>query len=190
MEVEETKTTIADNESVLQRSKTSSVVEVPLPSKDDAENEDKDGHELEIQYASGSRLAIITLGVCLGLFVVALDTSIISTVIPTITTVFDSLGDVGWYGSAYLLVLASLQPSFGKIYTVFNLKAVYLISLIVFEVGSVVCAAATSSLMFIIGRAIAGLGASALLSGGMNILSQVASLSGQQRPTERSKANH
>ncbi|KAJ3770649.1 putative major facilitator superfamily transporter [Lentinula raphanica] len=170
MEVEETKTTIADNESVLQRSKTSSVVEEPLPSKDDAENEDKDGHELEIQYASGSRLAIITLGVCLGLFVVALDTSIISTVIPTITTVFDSLGDVGWYGSAYLLVLASLQPSFGKIYTVFNLKAVYLISLIVFEVGSVVCAAATSSLMFIIGRAIAGLGASALLSGGMNII--------------------
>ncbi|KIK69225.1 hypothetical protein GYMLUDRAFT_214268 [Collybiopsis luxurians FD-317 M1] len=132
--------------------------------------------ELEVQYASGARLAVITVGVCLGLFVVALDSTIISTVIPTITTVFNSLGDVGWYGAAYLLVLSSLQPSFGKLYSVFDLKTVYLTSLVIFEIGSVVCAAATSSLMFIIGRAVAGLGASALLSGSLNIIAYAVAL--------------
>ncbi|KAJ3995103.1 MFS general substrate transporter [Lentinula boryana] len=175
-EFEETKSVIAD-ELVTQKSKSSSVVgQEPIPLKDEGKSGSVIGRaenypdKLTVQYASGSRLAIITLGVCLGLFVVALDSTIISTVIPTITTVFDSLGDVGWYGSAYLLVLASLQPSFGKIYTVFNLKAVYLVALVVFEVGSIVCATATSSLMFIIGRAVAGVGASALLSGSMNII--------------------
>lgn len=34
----------------------------------------------------------------------------LATAIPTITTVFDSLGDVGWYGSSYLLTTTSLQP--------------------------------------------------------------------------------
>ncbi|KAF9061302.1 MFS general substrate transporter [Rhodocollybia butyracea] len=131
---------------------------------------------LEIEYASGARLALITLGVCLGLFVVALDTSIVSTVTPTITTVFDSLGDVGWYGSAYLLVLASLQPTFGKLYSVFDLKIVYLTALVIFEVGSVVCAASTSSFMLIMGRAVAGLGASALLSGSINIIAYAVAL--------------
>ncbi|KAJ3903645.1 major facilitator superfamily domain-containing protein [Lentinula edodes] len=163
-----------DNEVIVQGSKPSSVIReesiLPKDEKSNAVVTEHKSDELTVQYASGSKLAILTLGVCLGLFVVALDSTIISTVIPTITTVFDSLGDVGWYGSAYLLVLASLQPSFGKLYTVFDLKAVYLIALVIFEVGSVVCAAATSSLMFIIGRAVAGIGASALLSGSINII--------------------
>ncbi|KAF5380253.1 hypothetical protein D9757_008194 [Collybiopsis confluens] len=153
-------------------------VNVPEPTspKGKPETDVKPDGNLEVQYASGARLAVITVGVCLGLFVVALDSTIISTVIPTITTDFHSLDDVGWYGSAYLLVLASLQPSFGKLYTVFDLKTVYLTSLIIFEVGSVVCAAATSSLMFIIGRAVAGLGASALLSGSLNIIAYAVAL--------------
>lgn len=98
---------------------------------------------------------------------IALDNTIIATAIPKITTVFNSLEDVGWYGSSYLLTTCSLQPSFGKIYTYFDVKYTYLFALFLFEVGSVICAAATSSPMFIIGRAVAGSGAAALFSGGM-----------------------
>jgi hypothetical protein len=136
--------------------------------------------ENEANYLSGVKLGILTLGLCLTTFVIALDNTIIATAIPRITTVFDSLGDVGWYGSSYLLTTTSLQPSFGKIYTYFDVKFTYLFALIIFEVGSIICAAATSSPMFIVGRAVAGAGAAALFSGGMNIIGYSVPL--QKRP--------
>ncbi|KAH8727631.1 major facilitator superfamily domain-containing protein [Phaeosphaeriaceae sp. PMI808] len=126
--------------------------------------------EDESKYLTGYKLALLTLGLCLTTFVIALDNTIIATAIPKITSVFNSLEDVGWYGSSYLLTTTSLQPSFGKIYTYFDVKYTYLSALIIFEVGSVICASATSSPMFIIGRAIAGSGAAALYSGGMTII--------------------
>ncbi|KAF2120820.1 MFS transporter [Lophiotrema nucula] len=126
--------------------------------------------EDESKYLKGFKLAILSLGLCLTTFVIALDNTIIATAIPRITTVFNSLDDVGWYGSSYLLTTCSLQPSFGKIYTYFDVKYTYLFALLLFEVGSIICAAATSSPMFIIGRAVAGAGAAALFSGGMNII--------------------
>jgi fucose permease len=126
--------------------------------------------EDESKYLSGLKLWTLSFGLCLTTFVIALDNTIIATAIPKITSVFNSLDDVGWYGSSYLLTTTSLQPSFGKVYTYFDVKYTYLIALVIFEVGSVICAAATSSPMFIIGRAIAGAGAAALYSGGMTII--------------------
>ncbi|EJD06103.1 MFS general substrate transporter [Fomitiporia mediterranea MF3/22] len=128
------------------------------------------GVEEQIEYPSGVRLALLTLGLCLVIFVVSLDNTIIATAIPTITTKFNSLDDVGWYGSSYLLTTTSLQPTFGKIYTYFNVKWTYLSALVLFEVGSVICATSRNSTTLIVGRAIAGAGASALFSGGNTII--------------------
>lgn len=124
----------------------------------------------ESKYLSGVKLIILTIGLLFVTFVIALDNTIIATAIPKITGVFNSLGDVGWYGSSYLLTTCSLQPSFGKAYSYFSVKRIFLAALVIFEVGSVICAAATSSPMFIIGRAVAGCGAAALFSGGMTII--------------------
>jgi fucose permease len=128
------------------------------------------GEDDESKYPRALPLAILTLGLCLSTFVVALDNTIIATAIPRITTVFDSLNDVGWYGSSYLLTTTSLQPSFGKIYTYFNIKWTFITAVFIFEVGSVLCAAAQSSTMLIVGRAVAGVGAAAIFSGGMTIV--------------------
>ncbi|KAF2447530.1 MFS general substrate transporter [Karstenula rhodostoma CBS 690.94] len=133
---------------------------------DEVQEESED----ESKYLSGFKLGILSLGLCLTTFVIALDNTIIATAIPKITTVFNSLNDVGWYGSSYLLTTCSLQPSFGKVYTYFDVKYTYLFALVLFEIGSIICAAATSSPMFIVGRAIAGAGAAALFSGGMTII--------------------
>ncbi len=73
-------------------------------------------------------------------------------------------------GSSYLLTTTALQPSFGRIYTYFNVKWTYMFSLVLFELGSVICAAAKNSVMLIVGRAVAGAGASALFSGAMTIV--------------------
>jgi MFS family permease len=90
---------------------------------------------------------------------------IIATAIPTITNEFNSLDDIGWYGSAYLLTICTTQLLFGKIYTFYNPKWVYLGGILIFEIGSAICGAAPNSPVFIFGRAIAGLGASGTLSG-------------------------
>jgi fucose permease len=126
--------------------------------------------EDESKYPHGFTLVMIMVGLALVCFVVALDNTIIATAIPTITTHFNSLTDVGWYGSAYLLTTTSLQPSFGKIYTYFSVKWTFLVAIILFELGSTLCAAATSSPMLIVGRAVAGCGASGLFSGSMTII--------------------
>ncbi|EXJ71346.1 uncharacterized protein A1O5_05153 [Cladophialophora psammophila CBS 110553] len=128
------------------------------------------GEDDESKYAKGLPLHLLTFGLTLSTFVIALDNTIIATAIPRITTVFNSLGDVGWYGSSYLLTTTSLQPSFGKIYTYFNVKWTYMCALFIFEVGSVLCGAATNSTMLIVGRAVAGVGAAAIFSGGMTIV--------------------
>ncbi|KAK6376077.1 hypothetical protein LTS17_007328 [Exophiala oligosperma] len=128
------------------------------------------GEDDETKYATGLPLHLLTVGLVLSTFVVALDNTIIATAIPRITTVFNSLDDVGWYGSSYLLTTTSLQPSFGKVYTYFNVKWTYMFALIIFEFGSVLCGAAVNSTMLIVGRAIAGCGAAALFSGGMTII--------------------
>lgn len=128
------------------------------------------GVDDESKYITGTPLYLLTFGLTLSTFVVALDNTIIATAIPKITTVFNSLDDVGWYGSSYLLTTTALQPSFGKVYTYFNVKWTYISALIIFEIGSVLCGAAVNSVMLIVGRAVAGAGAAALFSGGMTIV--------------------
>lgn len=93
------------------------------------------------------------------------DRLIISTAIPQITNQFDSAGDIGWYGTAYLLSNCAFQLMFGKLYAFFSIKATFLISILLFEAGSALCGAAPNSIAFILGRAIAGLGAGGILSG-------------------------
>lgn len=103
-----------------------------------------------------------------------------ATAIPRITDQFNSLEDVGWYASAYLLTTCSLTLLFGKLYTFYSIKWVYLIALGIFELGSLVCGVTPSSLGLIIGRAIAGLGAGGLFSGSILIISKSVPL--EKRP--------
>ncbi|KAI6774408.1 hypothetical protein HG531_001257 [Fusarium graminearum] len=131
-------------------------------------------------YLHGPPLVLMTLSLMVGVLMISLDTSIIATAIPKITSKFDSLGDVAWYASAYLLTQLSAQPAFGKIYTFWNLKWVYLASSMIFEAGSILCAAAPSSPVFIIGRAIAGLGAAGVFCGAMIIISRIVEM--RKRP--------
>ncbi|CAK7205357.1 hypothetical protein SEUCBS139899_008127 [Sporothrix eucalyptigena] len=111
------------------------------------------------------KLILLITSVMLSMFLVALDRTIISTAIPEITNEFNSLPDIGWYGSAYLLTACSFQLLYGKIYTFFAIKWVFLIAILIFELGSTVCGAAPSSAGFIVGRALAGVGAAGIFAG-------------------------
>ncbi|KAL8955934.1 MAG: hypothetical protein Q9183_006477 [Haloplaca sp. 2 TL-2023] len=144
----------------------------------EAEALDKSSNEPE--YPTGTRLIIITVSLCVSVLLMALDNTIIATAIPTITDHFNSLNDVGWYGSAYLLTTCAFQLLFGKFYTFFSIKWVYLIAIGIFELGSLICGAAPTSVALIIGRAIAGVGSAGIFAGALVIVAYSVPL--RQRP--------
>ena len=87
---------------------------------------------------------------------------------------------MGWYGSAYLLTTCATQLLYGKFYTYYSIKWVYIIALFIFEVGSLICGVAPNSTTLIIGRAIAGVGAAGIFSGAILIIASTVPL--RQRP--------
>ncbi|KAJ5908934.1 hypothetical protein N7495_001616 [Penicillium taxi] len=107
----------------------------------------------------------VFIAMSLGIFILGLDNTIVGTATPTISDEFNSITDIGWYGSAYQLTTCSTQFMFGKLYTMFRVKWLLVISVVILELGSIVSAAAPNSAAFIVGRAIAGCGASGVLNG-------------------------
>ena len=91
-------------------------------SKDELASPVEADGEDETTYPHGITLLSIIVGLCLAVFLVALDQTIIATAIPRITDDFHSIGDIGWYGSAYFLTTTALQPTFGRIYTIFSVR--------------------------------------------------------------------
>ncbi|KAI5264016.1 MFS general substrate transporter [Aureobasidium subglaciale] len=116
----------------------------------------------------------------LAFFLVALDRTIIGTAIPAISNQFNSFGDVAWYESGFLLPLCALQLSFGLIYTYYSSKWVLIILVSIFEIGSIVCAAAPNSNALIVGRVIQGVGGAGIGSGAIILISMLVPL--QARP--------
>ncbi|KAL8843652.1 MAG: hypothetical protein Q9176_001860 [Flavoplaca citrina] len=123
-----------------------------------------------VDYPGSWKLASITIALCMAIFLVALDTTIVAAATPRITDHFNKLEDVGWYGSAYLLTICAFQLAFGKCYSIFSIKGVFLTAIGIFEVGSLICGVAPSSNALIIGRAIAGMGCAGIFSGALIII--------------------
>ncbi|KAK4695071.1 MFS transporter, DHA2 family, glioxin efflux transporter, partial [Lecanoromycetidae sp. Uapishka_2] len=141
-------------------------------------------HETEPEYPSLRRLIPSVAAIYMAFFLVALDRTIIATAIPQITDDFHSLGDIGWYGSAYMLTGCGFQLLMGRVYTFYNSKKVFISSIVVFEIGSAICGAAPNSVVFIIGRAIAGSGSSGIFSGAIVIIMNLVPL--HKRPVLQS----
>lgn len=122
------------------------------------------------EYPKAFALLGIFIALGLSIFLVALDMTIVATAIPSITDEFQSLDQVGWYGSAFFLTLASFQSTWGKLYKYFPLKLSFLLSIGIFEIGSLICAVAKNSTTLIVGRAIAGAGGAGVASGAYTII--------------------
>ncbi|PLB51510.1 MFS general substrate transporter [Aspergillus steynii IBT 23096] len=127
-------------------------------------------------YPIGPRLILITVSLMLAVFCVALDNTIMAVAIPRITDDFHALNDVGWYASSYLLTTCSFQLLYGKFYTLFSIKWVYLTALFIFELGSLICGVAPNSTALIVGRAVAGLGSAGIFTGALVTLAHTVEL--------------
>ncbi|KAL6721753.1 hypothetical protein ACLMJK_000858 [Lecanora helva] len=150
---------------------------------DEKEVNNTQDHEQETekeQYPPLKTLIPTIIAIWLAVFLVALDRTIIGTAIPTISSDFNSFGDIAWYESGFLLPLCVFQLSFGRVYKYYSAKWVLVTLVAIFEIGSIVCASAPSSNALIVGRAIAGIGGAGISSGAFVLISILVPL--QSRP--------
>ncbi|KAJ7621712.1 major facilitator superfamily domain-containing protein [Mycena polygramma] len=150
------------------------ILDTPREKNESSESQDS------IKYPKGVKLVLITIALCLSVLLVALDNTIIATALPRITDTFQSLDDVGWIASSYLLTTASFQLSFGRLYSFLSIRWVYVTAIAIFELGSLICGVAPSSTALIVGRAIAGLGSAGIFSGALIIVASTVPL--EKRP--------
>lgn len=106
---------------------------------------------------------LIMISLCLGVFLAALDVTIVTVAVPKISSDFDSTAGYTWVGSAYLLANAAAAPSWGKISDIWGRKPVLLTAVGVFWVGSLLAGVSVSMGMLIVGRAIQGIGGGGIL---------------------------
>ncbi len=118
--------------------------------------------------------------VVLGAIMSILDITVVNVALPTFQNVFSSGPDqiaystVAWTVTAYTLALATVIPLTGWAADRFGTKRLYILALILFTAGSVLCALATSISMLIGFRVLQGLGGGLLMPLGMTIMTKAA----------------
>ncbi|KAG0213490.1 hypothetical protein BGX28_004345 [Mortierella sp. GBA30] len=121
-------------------------------------------------------LALVFIGLCLVLFMASLDQTIVSVLIPTLGRAFNAPQYIAWVGTSYLLTNTAMQPLYGKLSDIYGRKNTILVAIFFFLLGSLICGAAPTITVLIIGRGIAGLGAGGMISMTMIIISDVVTL--------------
>ncbi|KAJ7670775.1 transporter [Mycena polygramma] len=128
----------------------------------------------------GKKLAIVFCAFVIAFALLAVDQTIVSTALPTIASHFQAVSDLSWIASGYFLPQAGFMLFLGKLLAITAPKPVFLVSIAIFELGSLFCAIAPSIDFLIFGRVVAGVGAAGLWVSIMTIVAQVTTL--KQRP--------
>ena len=108
-------------------------------------------------------IAIVFSGLLLVMLVAALDSTIVSTALPTIVGDLGGLNHISWVVTAYLLAQTAVTPVYGKLGDLYGRKIVLQVALALFLIGSALCGAAQSLPMLIAFRALQGLGGGGLI---------------------------
>ncbi|MBA2326409.1 MAG: MFS transporter [Actinobacteria bacterium] len=102
-------------------------------------------------------------GLMAGMFLAALDQTIVATALPTIVGEFGGLDHISWVASAYLLTSTAVMPVAGKLSDLYGRRQLFQASIVVFLVGSLLAGIAQSMAQLIAFRALQGAGAGGLL---------------------------
>jgi MFS family permease len=112
------------------------------------------------------------LAICVALysscFLYGLDTTIVADVQGPIIERFGHVEQLAWVGAGFPLGSVCAVLPLGNLYNTFNIKWVFFITVVLFEVGSVICGAAPTMSALIVGRVIAGVGGTGIYLGSLN----------------------
>src|SRR5215216_891882 len=108
---------------------------------------------------SSRRRLAVTLGVITGMFLAALEATVVGTAMPTVIASLGGLNHYSWVFSAYLITSTVTVPVWGKLSDLYGRRLFYQIGIIVFLAGSALSGMSTSMTQLVVFRAIQGLGA-------------------------------
>src|SRR4249919_3075141 len=128
-----------------------------------------------------AQILTILVGLMMGMFLGALDQTIVSTSIRTIADDLNGLSLQAWVTTAYLITSTVATPIYGKLGDLYGRKKLFMFAISVFIVGSAACSFATSMYMLAALRAVQGLGAGGLFTLVLAIIGDIVS------PRERAK---
>jgi multidrug resistance protein len=113
------------------------------------------------------------MSVMLSTGLVAIDSTVLATAVPSIVGELGGFHQFPWLFSAYLLGQAVTTPIYAKLSDVFGRKPILLLGVALFLVGSILCAAAWNMVALIVFRAVQGLGAGAVQPTAMTIVGDI-----------------
>ena len=125
---------------------------------------------------SSKRRWAVTIGVMTGMFIAALEATVVGTAMPTVIASLGGLNHYSWVFSAYLVTSTVTVPVWGKLSDLYGRRLLYQIGIGVFLLGTMLSGFSDSMTQLIIFRAIQGLGAGALIPLGMTIIGDIFTL--------------
>ncbi|MBA8815121.1 EmrB/QacA subfamily drug resistance transporter [Microbacterium halimionae] len=126
-------------------------------------------------------ILLVIFGLMAGMFLSALDQTIVSTAIRTIGDDLNGLSEQAWVTTAYLIVSTISTLLYGKLSDIFGRRPLFIFAIVVFIIGSVLASFSTSMVELAGFRAIQGLGAGGLMSMPLAIMGDILA------PRERAK---
>jgi len=136
-----------------------------------------DGHDgalggIEIAHR---RVVLVLAALMLGMFLAALDQTVVSTALPTIVGDLHGASHLTWVVTAYLLSSTVSTPLWGKLGDQYGRKVFFQASIVIFLIGSALSGLSASMLDLIIFRTLQGLGGGGLMIGAQTIIGDVVS---------------
>src|SRR3954451_24738569 len=122
------------------------------------------------------QILTIFAGLMLGMFLAALDQTIVATAIRTISDDLDGLSLQAWATTAYLITSTVTTPLYGKLSDIFGRRPLYLIAIVIFLVGSLYAGSVHTMTELAIARGIQGMGAGGLLALALTIIGDIVPL--------------
>ncbi|KAI7825053.1 major facilitator superfamily-domain-containing protein [Kickxella alabastrina] len=140
------------------------IIDVLKEGGQETEKRQEEGELVVGNLLSGRKLYLALAGLDALLFIAALDLTIIATVYVEIANSFNSLSRAEWTVTSYMLASTAIQPLFGKFSDIMGRAEAIVVSVLLFAVGSVMCAMSRSMDMLIASRAVQGLGGGGIMS--------------------------
>ena len=126
----------------------------------------------------------ILAGIMLAMFLSALEQTIVAPALPAIGKSLGDIDNLAWVVTAYLLAATAATPLFGKLSDIHGRRAVMLLAIVIFIVGSLACALAPTIWILVLGRGLQGLGGGGLLPLAQTVIADI--LSPRERPIAQS----
>jgi len=130
---------------------------------------------------SHKQILTILAGLMMGMFLAALDQTIVSSAMRVIADDLNDLAGQAWVVTAYLITSTIVTPLYGKLSDIYGRKRFFTAAIVIFIFGSILCTFATSMPMLAGFRAVQGLGAGGLFSLALAIIGDIVP------PRERAK---